>query len=160
MDNKCILQKVCRSITQFVTFRAKKRVTKRGFIKVLNRRATEFDTRAKNWQGPEGLSPQGVREHVPPEKFEILQSQGCVFLHFEAADNDFQQPKKDNFSRQFNHDLIPIPTTQIGLFGSLLIALLIIILTQSHCQHLSRNQSQGQSLHLEGPDDKTGGALF
>ena len=27
-----------------------------------------------------------------------------VFLHFEAADNDFQQPKKDNFSRQFNHD--------------------------------------------------------
>ena len=26
----------------------------RGFIKVLNRRATEFDTRAKNWQGPEG----------------------------------------------------------------------------------------------------------
>ena len=75
-------------------------------------------------------------------------SQGCVFLHFEAADNDFQQPKKDNFSRQFNHDLIPIPTTQIGLFGSLLIALLIIIFTQSHCQHLSRNQSQGQSLHL------------
>ena len=35
----------------------------------------------------------------------------CVFLHFEAADNDFQQPKKDNFSKQFNHDLIPIPTT-------------------------------------------------
>ena len=58
MDNKCILQKVCRSITQFVTFRAKKRVTKRGFIKVLNRRATEFDTQAKNWQGP----PRGVRE--------------------------------------------------------------------------------------------------
>ena len=28
----------------------------RGFIKVLNRRATEFDTRAKNWQGPEGLA--------------------------------------------------------------------------------------------------------
>ena len=27
----------------------------RGFIKVLNRRATEFDTRAKNWQGPEIL---------------------------------------------------------------------------------------------------------
>ena len=26
----------------------------RGFIKVLNRRATEFDTRAKNWQGPLG----------------------------------------------------------------------------------------------------------
>ena len=34
---------------------------------------------------------------------------------------------------------------QIGLFGSLLIDLLIIIFTQSHCQHLSRNQSQGQS---------------
>ena len=29
----------------------------RGFIKVLNRGATEFDTRAKNWQGPEGLAP-------------------------------------------------------------------------------------------------------
>ena len=25
-----------------------------GFIKFLNRRATEFDTRAKNWHGPEG----------------------------------------------------------------------------------------------------------
>ena len=29
----------------------------RGFIKVFNRRATEFDTGAKNWQGPEGLDP-------------------------------------------------------------------------------------------------------
>ena len=29
----------------------------RGFIKVLNRRATEFDTLAKNWQGPEVLVP-------------------------------------------------------------------------------------------------------
>ena len=29
----------------------------RGFIKVLNRKATEFDTQAKNWQGPEGLAP-------------------------------------------------------------------------------------------------------
>ena len=28
-----------------------------GFIKVLNRRATEFDTRAKNWPGREGLVP-------------------------------------------------------------------------------------------------------
>ena len=27
----------------------------RGFIKVFNRRATEFDTRAKNWQGPEDV---------------------------------------------------------------------------------------------------------
>ena len=49
----------------------------RGFIKVFNRRATEFDTWAKN--------------------FEILWSQGRVFLHFEAADNDFQQPKKITF---------------------------------------------------------------
>ena len=63
----------------------------RGFIKVFNRRATELDTRVKsNWQDP--------------ENFEILWSQGHVFLHFEAADNDFQQPKKDNFSRQFNRD--------------------------------------------------------
>ena len=29
----------------------------RGFITIFNRRATEFDTRAKNWQGPEGLDP-------------------------------------------------------------------------------------------------------
>ena len=29
----------------------------RGFIKVLNRRAAEFDTRAKNWPGREGLVP-------------------------------------------------------------------------------------------------------
>ena len=29
----------------------------RGFIKVLNRRATEFDTRVKNWQGREDLVP-------------------------------------------------------------------------------------------------------
>ena len=51
------------------------------------------------------LLPRGIWGHAPPENFEILWSQGCVFLHFEAADNDFQQPKKDNFSRQFNHDL-------------------------------------------------------
>ena len=75
------------------------------------------------------LPPRGVQGHAPPENFEILKSQGCVFLHFEAADNDSQQPINDNFSRQFNHDLIPITTTQIGLFGSLLIALLIIIFT-------------------------------
>ena len=61
---------------------------------------------------------KGLQGHAPRENFEILWSQGRVFLHFEAADNDFQQPKKDNFSRQFNHDLQPIPTTQIGLFGS------------------------------------------
>ena len=44
----------------------------RGFIKVLNRKAIEFDTRAKNWQGPEGLAPRGVWGHIPPENFEIL----------------------------------------------------------------------------------------
>ena len=50
------------------------------------------------------LSPRGVRGHAPPENFEILWSQGRVFLHFEAADNDFQQPKKGNSSSQLNHD--------------------------------------------------------
>ena len=44
-------------------------VESRGFIKVLNRRATEFDTRAKNWQGP---PLGGIRGHAPPENFEIL----------------------------------------------------------------------------------------
>ena len=29
----------------------------------MNRRATEFDTRAKNWQGPEGL--QGLSQAAP-----------------------------------------------------------------------------------------------
>ena len=29
----------------------------RGFVKVLNRKATEFDTWAKSWQGPLGLAP-------------------------------------------------------------------------------------------------------
>ena len=43
------------------------------------------------------LAPRGVRGHAPPENFEILWSQGRVFLHFEAADNDFQQPKKITF---------------------------------------------------------------
>ena len=55
----------------------------------------------KAWRA---LTPRGVRVHAPPENFEILWSQGRVFLHFEAADNDFQHPKKGNFSRQFNHD--------------------------------------------------------
>ena len=31
----------------------------RGFIKVFNRRATEFDTQAKNWQGPDPLGGSG-----------------------------------------------------------------------------------------------------
>ena len=39
-------------IKQLVTFGA----CYTGFIKVLNSRATELDTRAKNWQGPEGLA--------------------------------------------------------------------------------------------------------
>ena len=43
------------------------------------------------------LAPRGVRGHAPPENFEILWSQGRVFLHFEAADNDFQQPNKISF---------------------------------------------------------------
>ena len=46
------------------------------------------------------LTLRGVRGHAPHENFAILWSQGRVFLHFKAADNDFQQPKKDNFSRQ------------------------------------------------------------
>ena len=41
----------------------------RGFFKVLNGRATAFDTRAKNCQGPRG---RGIWGHAPPEKFEIL----------------------------------------------------------------------------------------
>ena len=55
--------------------RMKLKVNIRGFIKVLNGRATEFDTRAKNWQGPEGLpppTPRGGRGHAPPENFEIV----------------------------------------------------------------------------------------
>ena len=46
-----------------------KMYTYRGFIKVLNRRATEFDTRAKNWQGPPGLAPQGGPVACSPGKF-------------------------------------------------------------------------------------------
>ena len=82
-----------------------------GFIKVLNRRATELDTRAKNWQGPRGLAPWGGPGACPHRKNLKFYNLRDVFLHFEAADNDFQQPKKDNFSKQFNHDLILIPTT-------------------------------------------------
>ena len=44
-------------------------VVHRGFIKVLNRRATEFDTWAKNWQGPEGLAPKGGLGACSPGKF-------------------------------------------------------------------------------------------
>ena len=76
----------------------------RGFIKVFNRRATEFDTPQRIGKARRALTPRGVRGYAPWENFEILWSQGRVFLYFEATDNDFQQPKKDNFSRQFNHD--------------------------------------------------------
>ena len=41
----------------------------------------------KAWRA---LPSRGVRGHAPLENFEILQSQRCVFLHFEAADSDFQ----------------------------------------------------------------------
>ena len=41
----------------------------RGFIKVLIRKAIEFDTRAKNWQGPEGLAPRGGLGAYSPRKF-------------------------------------------------------------------------------------------
>ena len=44
-------------------------VISRGFIKVLNRRAIEFDTREKNWQGPEGLAPKGGLGAYSPGKF-------------------------------------------------------------------------------------------
>ena len=44
------------------------------------------------------------RALLPKKYFEILQLQRCVFLNSEAADNVFQLPKKDNFSRQYNHD--------------------------------------------------------
>ena len=51
------------------SFASRDIVLARGFIKVLNRRATEFDTRAKNWQGPEGLPPLGGSGACSPGKF-------------------------------------------------------------------------------------------
>ena len=48
---------VCFSISKKAIYAKINMVQCRGFIKVLNRRATEFDTRAKNWQGPPGLAP-------------------------------------------------------------------------------------------------------
>ena len=95
----------------------------------------------KNWQGPEGLAPKGGSGGIFPWKILKFYSRRDVFsCILKLQTMTFNNQKKDNFSRQFNHDLIPIPTTQIGLFGSLLIALLIIIFTQTHRQHLSRNQ--------------------
>ena len=49
-----------------------------------------------------------------PGNFDILQLQRCVFLHSEVADTVLQLPRKDNLSRQFTCDLIPISTTQIS----------------------------------------------
>ena len=43
----------------FESFLTTSTYTFRGFIEVLNKRATEFDTWAKNWQGLEGLAPLG-----------------------------------------------------------------------------------------------------
>ena len=40
----------------------------RGFIKVLNRRATGFDTLAKNWKGPLGLAPLGGIQGCAPQE--------------------------------------------------------------------------------------------
>ena len=47
----------------------------RGFIKVLNRRATGFDTLAKNWKGPLGLAPLGGSRGMLPRK--ILKFYSC-----------------------------------------------------------------------------------
>ena len=53
-------------------------------------RRTGFDTQAKNWQGPEGK--------------EILKFYSCGDAFYCSVSTT----KKDNFSRQLNHDLIPI----------------------------------------------------
>ena len=56
----CIKKKVAwadqgkQSLFDYTNY-AKLQQLHRGFIKVFNRLAAEFDTRAKNWQGPEGL---------------------------------------------------------------------------------------------------------
>ena len=83
-----------------------------GFIKVVKRRATRFDNLAKKWKGPFSLPKTGAGACFPGN-FEILQLQRCVFLHSEAADTVLQLPRKDNLTRQFTCDLIPISTTQI-----------------------------------------------
>ena len=75
-----------------------------GSLRFSSGRQQSLTTGQRIGKARRALTTRGVRRHAPPENFEILWSQGCVFLHFEAADNDFQQPKKDNFSRQFNHD--------------------------------------------------------
>ena len=117
----------------------------RGFIKVLNRRATEFDTRAKRGGGGSG--------GMLPLKILKFYSRRDVFSCILKLQTMTLTNQKEI---TFLDSLIMIwyqypPHKFIGLFGSLLIAPLIIIFTQTHCQHLSCNQSQGQSLHLEGP---------
>ena len=81
-------------------------------FKVLNTRgATGFDTQANNWKGPWGGGGGGVAKvsgHAVLENIEILHLQRCVLLHSEVSGNLSQLPKKDNFYRQFNHDLIPV----------------------------------------------------
>ena len=81
-------------------------------MKVLHRRATGFDNQAKKWKGP--CSPREDRDMLPQKILKFYSCKRCVFLHSEAADTVFQLPKKDNFSGQFNHDLVPISTTQIS----------------------------------------------
>ena len=70
-----------------------------------------------------GLQSAVCKCHTPPKtgagacfpgNFDILQLQRCVFLHSEVADTVLQLPRKDNLSRQFTCDLIPISTTQIS----------------------------------------------
>ena len=63
--------------------------------------------------GPRSLPEKGAGACFPGN-LEILQLLRCVFLHSEAADTVLQLPRKDNFSRQFTHDLILISTTQIS----------------------------------------------
>lgn len=75
--------------------------------KVLStRRATGFG-KALVWRGRGGggCGLAKVWGHALLENIEILHLQRFVFLHSEVSDNLFQLPKKDNFYRQFNHDL-------------------------------------------------------
>ena len=82
--------------------------------------------------------PRGVRGHAPQKILKFYSRRDVFSCSLKLQTTTFNNQKK--ITLLVNHDLIPIPTTQIGLFGSLLIALLIIIFTQTHCQHLSRNQ--------------------
>ena len=79
----------------------------RGFIYVLNRRTTVFDIRAKNWQGPDCLAPQlGGSGGMLPQKIVKFYSRRDVFsCILKLQTMTFNNPKKDNVFRQFNHDL-------------------------------------------------------